>query len=182
MNPAPVLATAARRSMLWAGVGALAAAAGLGLWWKTQPLADQAAQAFWRLKLPTPSGSELSMLSLRGQLLVVNFWATWCPPCVEELPLLDRFYLQNSPKGIQVIGIAADKLEAVNGFLGRSPLHFPVALAGFAGIQTSKEMGNLTGGLPFTLVFGRDGAIIQRRLGPVQAEDLDAWTEWARSR
>jgi thiol-disulfide isomerase/thioredoxin len=124
----------------------------------------------------------LALSSLRGRPLIINFWATWCAPCVEELPLLNRFFQQHADKGIQLLGIAADKIENVQPFLQRLPLGFPVVLAGFAGIQLSKELGNLAGGLPFTVVLGKDGAIMQRRMGIVQQEDLQTWSTLSRSR
>jgi thiol-disulfide isomerase/thioredoxin len=134
-----------------------------------------AAVGLWSLSLATPEGGALSLAALRGRPLLLNFWATWCPPCVEELPLLDRFYLANSANGWQVLGIAVDQREAVQRFLSRSPVSFPVALAGFAGMELSKSLGNLTGGLPFTVVVRQDGEVAHRKMGKVVDSDLSAW-------
>ena len=172
--------------------GSIAAACGLGLgWWKfndsSEAGADKAATQggsrgdsdpelqFWRTSFDTPSGGRLALASFRGKPLLVNFWATWCPPCVEELPLIDAFYKQNSPNGWLVVGIAADQLAAVNTFLGKMPLSFPVALAGMAGVELSKSLGNLAGGLPYTVILGGDGTVRHRKMGRVSAEDLTAW-------
>ncbi len=160
--------------------------AGAGLaWWRqrtpaTGPTAPDAADpmaavGLWSLSLATPEGGALSLAALRGRPLLLNFWATWCPPCVEELPLLDRFYLANSANGWQVLGIAVDQREAVQRFLSRSPVSFPVALAGFAGMELSKSLGNLTGGLPFTVVVRQDGEVAHRKMGKVVDSDLSAW-------
>jgi thiol-disulfide isomerase/thioredoxin len=108
---------------------------------------------------------------------VVNFWATWCPPCVEELPLLDRFFQENKVNGWQILGLAVDQPSAVRGFLQKLPLSFPVGMAGLAGTELSKSMGNLTGALPFTVVLGADGVIRQRKMGKVTPQDLSAWRQ-----
>ena len=129
----------------------------------------------WQLKFDTPSGQTLNMASLRGKTLLLNFWATWCPPCVEELPLIDRFFQENSKKGWQVLGLAVDQLAAVNRFLAKAPVEFPVALAGMSGVALGKSLGNLGGGLPFTVVLGLDGSVLHRKMGRLTPDDLLAW-------
>ena len=125
---------AKRRRLILAGAGALAAVGGAGLaWWRLQPHAPAPGAlaevgGLWSRTFETPEGGRLAMESFRGKPLLINFWATWCPPCVEELPLLDRFYRENSGKGFQVVGIAIDQAAAVRAFLARMPLGFPVAL------------------------------------------------------
>ena len=119
-----------RRVFLYGGVAAAAAAAGAGLaWWKFQAAGTgrDAAATLWALNFDTPAGATLAMQSLRGKPLVLNFWATWCPPCVEELPLLDGFYKQNSAKSWQVVGLAIDQPSAVRKFLERTPVSFNVS-------------------------------------------------------
>jgi thiol-disulfide isomerase/thioredoxin len=108
---------------------------------------------------------------------VLNFWATWCPPCVDELPLLDRFFVENARKGWQVLGLAVDQAAAVNAFLERAPVRFPIAMAGVAGIELSKSLGNLSGGLPFTVVLGSRGNVLQRKIGRIGIQDLHAWAQ-----
>ena len=109
---------------------------------------------------------------------VLLYWgATWCPPCVEELPLLNAFFEENKAKGWQVVGIAVDKLEPVKAFLQRQPLAFPVALAGMEGLALSKTLGNQVGGLPFTVLVGADGSILNRKIGKLSARDLTLWRE-----
>ena len=117
------------------------------------------------------------MQGLRGRPLLINFWATWCPPCVDELPLLDAFYRENESKGWQVVGIAVDKLTPVQSFLGRQPLAFPVVLAGMEGLNLSKNLGNQAGGLPFSVLFGADGSILHRKIGKLSEQDLKLWRE-----
>jgi thiol-disulfide isomerase/thioredoxin len=109
----------------------------------------------------------------------VNFWATWCPPCVEELPLLNAFHQKQSPKGWQLLGLAVDRVEPVRQFLQRLPLSFPVGMTGFAGTELSRALGNATGALPFTVVFGADGRVVHRKIGQVHESDLSQWAELA---
>ena len=117
----------------------------------------------------------LAAAGFKGRPLLINFWATWCPPCIEELPLIEAFYRQNSSNGWQVLGIAADKKSSVASFLIKMPLSFPIAIAGLEGVAVSRSLGNLAGGLPFTVVLGRDGQVIQRKIGQIQPEDLHNW-------
>lgn len=183
-NPAsPWVARTSRRHWLTAGIAAGAGLAGLGTaWWQMQALAQAPAKiasddAIFKLKFDTPSGPALDMKRFQGKPLLVNFWATWCPPCIEELPLIDVFYKENAPKGWQVIGLAADQPNAVRQFLGKKPLAFPIGIIGLKGIELSKGLGNLTGGLPFSVVYGADGKVAQRKIGKLSEADLKRWGE-----
>jgi thiol-disulfide isomerase/thioredoxin len=184
MNPdtdvSPTPMTPGRRRLLYAGVAGVAALAGAGAaWWKLrpQPIPQDAAAALWPMTFDTPAGGALAMQSLRGKPLVVNFWATWCPPCVEELPLLDGFYRQHAAKGWQVVGLAIDQPSAVRKFLDRTPVGFPVGLAGLGGTELGTALGNLSGGLPFTVVLGAAGDVLQRRMGRLTPADLAQWSQ-----
>lgn len=184
MNPvsetAPAPAGPTRRRLLYAGVAGVAAVAGgaLGLWkWRAATGPDDAAAVLWPLSFDTPAGTTLAMQSLRGKPLVLNFWATWCPPCVEELPLLDAFYRENSPKSWQVVGLAIDQPSAVRNFLTRTPVSFPIVLGGLGGTDLGRSLGNLAGGLPFTVVIGAGGQVLQRKMGRLTPADLARWAQ-----
>ncbi len=168
-----------RRSWLTRALGGAAVLGGGGLaWWqlgRTKKAAEGGSPDFWRLDFVTPEGGVLHMSALRGKPLLLNFWATWCPPCIEELPLLSRFYVANSVKGWQVLGLAVDQEAPVQRFLAQTPVTFPVALAGLPGIEISRSLGNLVGGLPFTVLFGSDGAVLRRKIGQISVEELRAW-------
>ena len=177
---APSRGETGRRGLLYAGVAVAAALAGAGFAWrKWSPGLAQpdAAAALWPLSFDTPTGAKLEMQALRGKPLLLNFWATWCPPCVEELPMLDAFYRENADKSWQVIGLAIDQPSAVRVFLERTPVSFPVGLAGLGGSELSKSLGNLAGGLPFTVVIGSAGQLLQRRMGRVSTAELAQWRE-----
>lgn len=177
MTDATTLAPA-RRRWLFAGVAAAAAAAGFGLAWRHGHVGPGPAspdQALWDLAFSTPDGGTLAMRSFRGKPLLLNFWATWCPPCVEEMPLLDRFYAENSANGWQVLGLAVDQAAPVSRFLRQTPVGFPIALAGLAGTDLSRSLGNSSGGLPFSVLFDPAGRITQRKMGQLSARDLQQW-------
>jgi thiol-disulfide isomerase/thioredoxin len=166
-----------RSTML--GMAAVAALAGVGLagWqYRLEEPVDDALAALWLLELELPQGSTLQLKKLRGKPIVLNFWATWCPPCIEELPLLERFHQQNAAKGWQVVGLAVDNAAAVNKFLGKMPLTFPVPLAGLAGTELSRSLGNVSGGLPFTVVFNSAGQVALRHMGKLSAQQVDGFT------
>ena len=168
-----------RRRWLYGAAAAVVAAGGAGwaalAWRQGQISAAEVPAGLWQQSFPTPEGGVLDLQALRGQPLVLNFWATWCPPCVAELPLLSSFSRENAANGWQVLGIAVDQAAAVRAFLDRVPVAFPVALAPHGGIALSRSLGNLAGGLPFTVVFGADGQVRHRKMGQVTPQDLQGW-------
>jgi thiol-disulfide isomerase/thioredoxin len=171
-------ASLGRRRWLLGAVASAAALGGAGLAWRTyQPhtMSPTAESALWQMAFTTPDGAALSMAALRGKPVLLNFWATWCPPCVEELPLLSSFYREYSAKGWQVLGLAVDQLAPVQRFLAKAPVTFPVAMAGMPGLEISRSLGNLSGALPFTVVLGSDGRVAHRKMGKVTPGDLRAW-------
>lgn len=168
----------ARRRLLYAGVAGAAVLGGAGLaWWRVQPHSIEAGaeQALWDMEFDKPEGGGVSLASMVGKPLLLNFWATWCPPCVQELPMLNAFYREHAAKGWQVLGLAIDQPSAVRKFLTRIPLDFPVGLAGLGGTDLGRSLGNLTGGLPFSVVFGADGRVLHRKMGQVTEQDLQTW-------
>ncbi len=181
--PPPNDARARRR---WLAAAALLGAAGLTngwVWYRQQhPAAippntsnDTPPVGLWDLTFPTLNGGTLALSSFKGKPLVLNFWATWCPPCVKELPLLNQFANEMRPKGWQVVGLAIDQAPAVQQFLKRTPVQFDIALADAMGLSLAFQLGNAAGGLPFSVVLDEAGRIKTRKIGAVHPEDLAHW-------
>jgi len=182
---------AGRRSLLlWSAAAGIAVLAGAGLSLRhsrdakgsqganaAQVLAPPAepVPGFWVLQWQSPQDTPVAMAQFKGRPLLINFWATWCPPCVEELPLLNRFAQEQGRGGVQVLGLAVDRKDAVVPFLAKSPLGFPVAVAGMGGVELGRSLGNAAGGLPFSVLVGADGAIAQRKMGRLTVADLASW-------
>lgn len=187
-TPSPIDATPSasnpsRRTWL---AGGLAAAVGLGggLWWSWhrakapatgEALGEPLPEGFWTQQFDTIDGPPLKLADLQGKPLVVNFWATWCPPCVKEMPDLDRFHQAHNAQGWHVVGLAIDGPTPVKAFLGRTPVHFPIGLAGFGGTELAQALGNSAGALPFTVVIDGQGRIRQRKMGPTHLDELGGW-------
>jgi thiol-disulfide isomerase/thioredoxin len=170
-----------RRTAMYAGVAALAAIAGAGVAWKRQAgqvsgdIAADAMQAFWSAEFDTPAGESLPMTIFQGHPLVINFWATWCTPCIEEMPLIDAFFHENKEKGWQVLGLAIDQPSRVRQFLSQFPVRYKIGLAGLNGTELAKQLGNDVGGLPFTVVLNGQGRLIQRKVGKLTPNDIEKW-------
>lgn len=164
------------------------AAAGLGGWLALKHDAEAAQKAapasadltpasFWNQQFDTPQGGALKIAALKGKPLLVNFWATWCPPCVKEMPEIDHFHQAFGGKGWQVLGLAVDSPTPVKGFLSKKPVGFPIGLAGMGGTQVAEELGNTAGALPFTVLIDAKGVVRQRKMGPTTFQELVGWAK-----
>ena len=168
-----------RRGWLMAGAGLAAATAGVA--WQLRRLAGDADAAagerLWPLTLPRPDGSPLALETLRGHPLVVNFWATWCVPCVREMPQLERFHRAYAARGWRVLGVAIDSPTPVREFLAKVPVSFDIGLAGFGGTDLARQWGNSAGALPFTVVLDARGRLRERKLGATDLAELSRWAD-----
>lgn len=167
-----------RREAVLAGVAVAAGLAGVGVALKRHALtamAPEVMQALWASEFDMPDGQVMKLSTFQGKPLVLNFWATWCPPCIEEMPLLDAFYQQNLANGWQVIGLAIDQPSRVRQFLSQHPVAYPVGQAGLNGTSLGTQLGNDQGGLPFTVVFDAQGGLKARKLGKLSEDDIKSW-------
>jgi thiol-disulfide isomerase/thioredoxin len=162
--------------------GALAAALGAALnWWRTAPGQPNggSAEALFAATFPDVEARPQALAQWRGQVLLVNFWATWCPPCVEEMPDLQRIRDDYAGKGVEVVGIGIDNAERIAEFRDRYRISLPLLVAGAGGSDLNRALGNAGGALPYTVLVDAKGRIRERHLGQVRPEQLRRWLDSA---
>jgi peroxiredoxin len=170
---------AARRFVLLALLAVVAAAIGYGTaqWRRAAegPAAyvekDRGPAAGF--SLPDLEGKTRSLNEWRGRLVLLNFWATWCPPCREEMPLFVDMQRRFESKGLQMVGIAYDRPEAVAEFARSYKLNYPQLLGGDGLLALMGRYGNRPGSLPFSVLVGADGQVLARKLGAFERRELE---------
>ncbi len=167
-----------RRLLLSAGVAIAATVAGgytlMGRKSQTPaPGADAGdpVAGLMQMQLPDLNGATHTLSGWKGQPIVVNFWATWCAPCVREMPELDA--LQKKYPHVRFVGIGVDSAANMQKFVEKVQVSYPLWVIGAGAIDTLRKLGNPSGGLPFTIVFNADGGINRKILGEIQPDDLD---------
>jgi peroxiredoxin len=135
------------------------------------------AEAFFTHVFKDLDGEPRAMAEWQGQWVVVNFWATWCPPCVEEMPDLQRVHDDYRGRGVVVVGLGIDNPAALKRFRDEHNLTLPLFAAGAAGSELGKTLGNASGALPYTLLIDRKGRIVRARLGQIQPAELRRWLD-----
>lgn len=126
------------------------------------------------LALTDLTGGTRRLAEWNGKLVLLNFWASWCGPCREEMPLLDAKRAELAAKGFEVVGIAIDEPDAVRGFLKDSPVKYPILLAN-EDEDASLRYGDTRGVLPYSVLIGRDGRILAQRAGNFSDGSLERW-------
>jgi len=121
---------------------------------------------------PDLDGKAQSLGQWQNKLLVLNFWATWCAPCKEEMPLLAKLQSEFGPQGIQIVGIAIDSRQNVANFSKMSPTGYPLLPDEVRAMDFSKRMGNRLGLLPYTVVISPAGDVIFKRMGIVKEGEM----------
>jgi thiol-disulfide isomerase/thioredoxin len=157
------------------GISLLALLAGVfsSQWISQTGLAsDPSIKAFFANPWQAPDGKPANSQNWRGKVLVLNFWASWCPPCVEEMPALDRIAQEYASKNILIVGIGIDSPSNIREFLQKTPVSYPIVLGGLEGSNLSKQMGNTQGALPYTVVINSKGKSIYTKLGKISEEEL----------
>jgi peroxiredoxin len=124
--------------------------------------------------LPDLEGTEVSLSRWRGKYILLNFWATWCAPCLEEIPLFNRLQKRFGADGLQVVGIAVDRADAVMAFRVRQPLNYPVLIGEGNAMDIMRRYGNDHGSLPFSVLIGPQGLKFAQKLGAFTPQELDA--------
>ena len=119
-------------------------------------------------------GKHQTLAQWRGQVLVLNFWATWCPPCLREIPVFIDLQRRYADRGLQLVGIALDQAEAVRPFVTEKAVNYPVLTGDEDVVRFMQTLGNTIGGLPYTAVIGRDGQLVATHQGEWEAESAEA--------
>lgn len=163
---------ARRRTLLLAGIGASAAVAG-GVAGTLFIQAGSGAARLLAMPLADLKGGTRRLVDYGGHVRLCNFWATWCAPCREEIPLLVAAQQQYAKQGLQVIGIAVDSAANVREFAAKFRITYSIFIAGAEAIDVMRETGNESGGLPYTVLLDRAGKIVERRLGAYEKVELD---------
>ena len=110
-----------------------------------------------------------------GRPLLINVWASWCGPCIEEMPELQRFASSQGATGTQVIGLALDTPEAIKDFLTRVPVDYPILVDTPGPADASVWLGNRKGVLPYSVLVGADGKIVKQKIGPFAHGEIEGW-------
>ncbi|MFM7632323.1 MAG: TlpA disulfide reductase family protein [Betaproteobacteria bacterium] len=136
--------------------------------------ADTAVAALMQISMKDSAGKQRKMSEWQGKVLVLNFWATWCPPCVSEMPELVALQNDFVSKNVQVVGIGIDSPSNIREFAEKHQITYPLLLGGMEGTELSKQFGNQSGGLPFTLLIGADGSVLKSYMGRLDMEQVRA--------
>lgn len=170
--------------LLWLAAGLVAAAAGWAGWLllgNSQPVpplppppmvSAATVASLFALKLPDTAGHTQALEQWRDRTLVVNYWATWCIPCREEMPAFSRLHEHYAPRGVQFVGIAADSADKVQAFARQTPVSYPLLVGGDDVIKLTRDFGNAPLAVPFTVVVDREGGVRAAVLGRVREEAL----------
>ncbi len=176
-----------RRRWMIAAVAIAVAAATAGGWVAYRRLtqhapADFAVDILLAQDLPDPAGNPVSFGRYRGRVLVVNFWAPWCPPCVEEMPELSMIATDYAARGVDVVGIGVDFPDKIAQFAAKRPVSYQLVVARNIGYELSRQFGNRSIGLPYTVVIDRYGAVVERILGRFDDYELRSYIDTALDR
>jgi thiol-disulfide isomerase/thioredoxin len=156
-------------------VAAVALAAGVyfALERRTAAVDPAAMSALTRTAFPDLAGDQVSLERWRGKVIVVNFWASWCPPCRDEIPGLVRTQQKFAANGVQIVGIAFDSAAKSRQAATELGINYPVLVAGLETIDLTRKLGNRAGALPYTLILDRQGAPVTSHLGILSEADLE---------
>jgi thiol-disulfide isomerase/thioredoxin len=162
------------------GVAVVAGAAGFGVqqWLEARAHARHDAEAaIFAIKLTDADDAPHSLDEFRGRVLVVNFWATWCGPCLAEMPDLQKVQDEYGARGVDVVGIAIDRPDAVREFRRANAIRYPLLIGGAGGAALARQLGDGEGALPYTAIFDKSGAIVEQHLGQLDPTQLRGWLD-----
>ena len=153
---------------MYALLGALAL--GMGVWtartrYTPTDVSGMVPAQLWEMSFPDPAGKAQFLKQWRGKTLVLNFWATWCAPCREEIPDLMTIRSEYAAKSVEVVGIAIDNAQAVVPYSRQMNIAYPVLIGEGEALTVARALGNNSGALPYTVAIAPDGTVMMRHLG-----------------
>ncbi len=158
-----------------AGLFALTVGGLAALWhYSARPGNFQIDTAFWNTTLPDTAGRPEALSQWRGKILVFNFWATWCPPCREEIPDFVALRAQFLNRNVEFVGIALDNVQRVNAFAREMNVPYPLLIGEGTGHALAQALGNPSGALPYTVVIDRSGLVVMHHLGRLPRAKLES--------
>jgi thiol-disulfide isomerase/thioredoxin len=165
---------------LFAGIGVLALLAGTGLWLAMRPQqpgqlapAQISPGALMAAAFTDAGGQPRTLAQFQGKIVVVNFWATWCAPCREEMPAFNRLQERWAARGVQFVGLANEEPAKVQPFGASLGIRYPLWTGGQEISELSRRLGNTSGVLPHTAILGTSGEVLEMRVGPYTEADLE---------
>jgi thiol-disulfide isomerase/thioredoxin len=168
------------RSRLLIGViavGGLLLGLGTALHRYASYASDASTAALFEQTFNDADGRPQPMKQWQDRLLVLNFWATWCAPCVEEMPELQKVEHDYAARGVAVVGLGIDNAAAIRRFRDEQRITLPLLVAGAGGSEIARQFGNPSGALPYTVLIDRNGRIVQARLGRIREQELRSWLD-----
>jgi thiol-disulfide isomerase/thioredoxin len=135
--------------------------------------AAPAIDALWQFGFPDLQGHRQALSQWRGQVVVLNFWASWCAPCREEMPDFSSLRAQHRQNGVEFVGIAIDNAANVEKFLQQQPVDYPILIGEGEAHSLARQLGNPSGALPFTIVIDREGKPVLSHLGRLPRATLE---------
>ncbi|PZP51944.1 MAG: TlpA family protein disulfide reductase [Azospira oryzae] len=165
----------ARQGLIAAVVAVLALVAGFALRHLSavDSGGEAAGEALFDASFEDLNGQRVSLSRFRGQVVVVNFWATWCTPCREEIPEFVELQEEFRDQGVVFVGIAVDRREPVAAFSREFGINYPVLIGSLEAMELARKVGNRMQALPFTVVLGRDGQAAKVHLGKLSRDTLE---------
>ena len=164
-----------RQLAIICGISLIALLAGVltSQWISKSGLAsDSSVKAFLANPWQNPDGKPVDTSQWQGKILVANFWASWCPPCIEEMPTLDLLQQEYLQQNVLFVGIGIDSPSNIREFLKSTPVSYPIVIGGLEGSNLSKQMGNTQGALPYTVIINAKGKSTYTKLGKISEEEL----------
>ena len=134
---------------------------------ETKEYSNLSTQTFFAANLPNENGLNQAISQYKGKIIVLNFWATWCSPCREEMPEFSELYGEYKNKNVMVLGVAVDELALVKAFSQTTPVSYPLFVAEDDGMALGINLGNDKGVLPYTVIINSDGRVVKTFFGRI---------------